>query len=99
MQSIFLVGLRQFDTLKEIFSRLVGQFYTIYQEPNETVAQFIISFQMLHSQLTKAPLEDKAKVVFLAALWEPLRTMIAMLDFRTNTIDQVIDRVLEIAPR
>ena len=60
------------------------------------VPQFIILFQTLHNQLTRAPLEDEAKAVFLAALREPLRTMCAVLDFRTSTMDQVIDRVLEI---
>ena len=31
----------------------------------------------------------------MAALREPLRTMCVVLDFRNNTMDQVIDRVLE----
>ena len=60
---------------------LVGQFYTTHQEEQETVPQFIIRFQKLHSQLTRAPSEDEAKAVFLAALREPLRTMCAVLDF------------------
>ena len=94
-----------FDALKDKFLRLfhrqleqrelVGQFYTTQQEENETVPQFIIRFQTLHSQLTRAPPEDDAKAVFLAALREPLRAMCGILDFRTSTIDQVIDRVLE----
>ena len=57
--------------------------------------QFIIRFQTLHNQLKRAPPEDEAKAVFLAALREPLRTMCGVLDFRTSTVDQVIDRVLE----
>ena len=48
----------------------------------------------MHSQLTRAPPEEEAKAVFLVALWE-LRTVCAVIDFRTNTIDQVIDRVME----
>ena len=60
------------------------------------VPKFIIGFQTLHSQLTRAPSEDEAKSIFLAVLWEPLQTMLSVLDFQTNTIDQVIDRVLEI---
>ena len=43
----------------------------------------------------RAPPEDDAKAVFLDAFCEPLRTMLAILDFQTNTIDQVIYRVLE----
>ena len=60
---------------------LVGQFYTTHQEEQETVPQFIIRFQTLHNQLTWAPPEDEAKVV--------------LLDFQTSTVDQVINRVLE----
>ena len=55
----------------------------------------IIRFQTLHSQLTRAPSEDEAKAIFLAALQEPLQTMCVVLDFRTSIIDQVIDHVLE----
>ena len=45
-----------------------------------------------------APLEDERKLVFLVALREPrwaMLAMLAMLDFWTNTIDQVIDKVLK----
>ena len=42
-----------------------------------------------------APLEDERKLVFLVAFQEPLWTMLAVLDFWTSPIDQVIDRVLE----
>ena len=49
---------------------LVGQFYTTQQEEQETVPQFFIRFQTLHNQLTRAPPEDEAKAVFLAALRE-----------------------------
>ena len=93
-----------FEALKAKFLRLfhrqveqrelVGQFYTTHQEEHETVPQFIIRFQTLHIQLTRAPPEDESKAVFLAALREPLRTMCGVLDFRTSTMDQVIDRVL-----
>ena len=61
--------------------------------------QFIIRFQALHNQLTRGPPEDEVKAVFLAALREPLRTMCVVLDFQTNTMDQVIDRVLEMDKR
>ena len=74
---------------------LVGQFYTTHQEEQETVPQFIIRFQTLQNQLTRAPPEDEAKVVFLAVLQEPFRTMCVVLDIQTSTMDQVIDRVLE----
>ena len=57
--------------------------------------QFIIRFQTLHNQWTREPPEDEVKAVFFAAFREPLRIMCGFLDFRTNTVDQVIDRVLE----
>ena len=89
-----------FEALKAKFLRLfhrqveqrelVGQFYTTRKEEQETVPQFIIRFQTLHSQLTRASLEDEAKAVFLAALREPVRTMCVVLDFWTSTMDQAI---------
>ena len=74
---------------------LVGQFYITHQEEQETMPQFIIRFQTLHNQLTRAPPEDEVKALFLATLRETLRTMCGVLDFQTSTMDQVIDRLLE----
>ena len=74
---------------------MVRQFYTIRQEHTETIQQFVIRFQRMHNQLTRVPLEGEAKAIFLAALWEPLCTMCTVIDFQTNTIDQVIDRVMD----
>ena len=66
---------------------IVGQFYTTRQDPIETIQQFVIRFQKMHSQFTRAPPEEEAKAVFLAALREPLRTMCAVIDFQTSTVD------------
>ena len=74
---------------------MVGLFYTIQQEPTETIQQFVIRFQRMHSQLTRASPKEEAKAIFLAALREPLRTVCAVIDFRTSTINQVIDRVMD----
>ena len=62
-----------FDILREKFlglfylqvvqRQLVRQFYMTYQEANETIPQFIIRFQTLHSQLTRASPKDEAKAV------------------------------------
>ena len=94
-----------FEALKAKFLRLfhrqvehrelVGQLYTKRQEEQETVPQFIIQFQTLHSQLTRAAPKDEAKGVFLDALRESLRTMCGVLDFGASTVDQVIHWVLE----
>ena len=43
----------------------------------------------------RAPSEDEVKEIFLTALREPLRTTLVVLDFRTSTINQIIDRVLD----
>ena len=74
---------------------MVGLFYTIRQEPTETIQQFVIRFQRMHCQLSRAPPEAETKAIFLAALWEPLHTMCTVIDFRTSTVDKVIDRVRE----
>ena len=67
---------------------MVGLFYTIRQE-------FVIRFQRMHSQFSRAPPKAETKVIFLAALGEPLRMVCTVIDFHTSTIDQVIDRVRE----
>ena len=77
---------------KEVDQReMLGLFYTIRQEPTENIQQFAIRFQRMHSQLSRAPPEEETKAIFLAALREPLRTVCTVIDFRTSTIDQVID--------
>ena len=81
---------------KEVDQReMVGLFYTIRQDPGESIPQFVIRFQRMHSQLTRTPPEEETRAIFLAALREPLRTVCTVIDFRTSTIDQVIDRVRE----
>ena len=81
---------------KEVDQReMVGLFYTIRQEPTETIQQFVIRFQRMHSQLSRAPPEEETKAIFLAALGELLCTVCTVIDFRTSTVDQVIDRVRE----
>ena len=74
---------------------MVGQFYTIRQEPMETIQQFVIRFHRMHNQLTRAPPEAEAKAIFLAILPEPLGIVCAVIDFQTSMIDQVIDRVMD----
>ena len=49
----------------------------------------------MHCQLSRAPPEAETKAIFLAALREPLRTVCTVIEFRTSTIDQVIDQVRE----
>ena len=77
---------------------LVRRFYATYQEAHETVLQFIIRFQNLHSQWTRreAPPKDEIKEIFLTALREPLQMTLAVLHFQTSMINQVNDRVLDI---
>ena len=57
------------------------------------VPQFIICFQNLQKKLTRSPPEVEVKELFLTTLWEPLQTTLAVLDFKTSTINQVIDVV------
>ena len=60
----------------------MSQFYAISQETLETVPQFIIWFQNLKRQLARQPPEEEVKETCLSALREPLRTTLAMFDFR-----------------
>ena len=57
----------------------------------EPIFEFVIRFQNLQSQLTWLPTEDEARETFLAALREPMRTTLTMLDFMGQTTDNVID--------
>ena len=47
---------------------LMSQFYVVYQEPHETVPQFIIRFQNLQRQLVCPPSAEELKEPFLSAL-------------------------------
>ena len=51
---------------------LYCQFYTISQEPQETIKQFTIRFQNLYRHLAREILADDLKETFLTALYEPL---------------------------
>ena len=47
---------------------LIGQFYATYQEPNETVSQFVIRFQILQLQIAKKIPDAELKDIFLEAI-------------------------------
>ena len=66
----------------------------ISQEAHETVPQFIIRFQNLRRQLARQLLEEDVKETFLSALREPLRTTLAVFDFKEQSLEQVIDKAL-----
>ena len=72
----------------------MSQFYAILQEAHETIPQFIIRFQNLRRQLTRKPLAKDVEETFFSALREPLRTTLAVLDFREHSLKQVIDKAL-----
>ena len=81
---------------KEVDQRkMVGLFYTIRQEPTEAIQQFVIRFQRMHNQLSRAPPEAETIAIFLTTLREPLRMVCTVIDFCTSTVDQVIDQVRE----
>ena len=65
-------------------SRSAGNRTPIYKQVSES------------AQTTqRAPPEEDVKEIFLAALREPLWTTMVVLDFKTSTIDHVIDLVLD----
>ena len=73
---------------------LIAQFYALYQEPNETVSQFVIRFQNLQLQISRPIPDHELKDIFLEAIWEPLRTTLAVFDFWNQLIEQVIDKAI-----
>ena len=72
----------------------MSQFYAISQETLETVPQFIIWFQNLKRQLARQPPEEDVKETSLSALREPLRTTLAVFDFKEQSVEQVIAKTL-----
>ena len=72
----------------------MNHFYVISQEAHETVPQFIIRLQNLRRQLARQPPDDDVKEAFLSALREPLRTTLAVFDFKEQSLEQVVDKML-----
>ena len=70
------------------------QFYAISQETLEIVPQFVIRFQNFRWQLARQPPEEDVKETFLSAVREQLRTILAMFDFKEQSLEQVIDKAL-----
>ena len=69
---------------------MIAQFYASYQEPHETVSQFVIWFQNLQLQISKTIPDEELKDIFL----EAMQTTLEVFDFRNQSIDQVIDKAL-----
>ena len=75
---------------REVAKReLLRQFFSMSQEPQETVEQFTIRFPDL-DDVSAQHIPD----TFLSSLREPLRTTVALTNFANQTIEQVIVRVL-----
>ena len=72
----------------------MSQFYVAYQEAHETVLQFIIRFQNLWRKLARPLREEDVKDTFLSALRELLQMTLAMFNFKEQSSEQVIDKVL-----
>ena len=100
-------GLKAFESFEQLTTKfiqlfhrqvpqkdLIGQFYVAYQEPHETTSQFVIRFQNLQLQISKKILDEELKDIFLEAIREPLRTTLAVFNFKNQSIDQVIDKAL-----
>ena len=69
----------------------MSQFYAI---SHEIVPRFFIRFQNLRRQLARQLLEEDVKETFLSALREPLRTTLAVFNFKEQSLEQVIDKAL-----
>ena len=73
---------------------LLRQFFSMSQEPHETVAQLMIQFQDLYRHVADDVCAQHIPDTFLSSLREPLRTTLALTNFANQTIEQVIARVL-----
>ena len=78
-------GIRAFESFEQLTTKftqlfhrqipqkdLIGQFYATYQEPNETVSQFVIRFQSLQLEIAKKIPDAELKDICLEAIQEPL---------------------------
>ena len=54
----------------------------------------MIRFQNLQLQISKKIPDEELRDIFLEAIREPLRTTLAVFNFKNQSIDQVIDKVL-----
>ena len=59
----------------------LGQFFSIGQEPHETVAQFTIRFQDLYRQVADDVSAQHMPDTFLSSLREPLQKTLALTNF------------------
>ena len=58
------------------------------------MSQFVIRFQNLQLQISRPIPNNELKDVFLEAIRVPLRTTLAVFDFRNQIIEQVIDKAI-----
>ena len=58
------------------------------------VSQFVIRFQNLQLQISRPIPEEELKDFFLEAICEPLRTTLAVFDFRNQSLEQVVDKAM-----
>ena len=56
--------------------------------------EFVIRFQNLRLQVARPIPEDELKDTLLAALREPLRTTLALFDFKNQSLEKEIDKAL-----
>ena len=77
-------------------TEVLREYYSLKQQPTESVADFLIRFQAVEGLLDTPPTEDIRKRQFLKALKEPLRSSFALLDFTTVPVTEVINRALNL---
>ena len=77
-------------------TEVLREYYSLKQQPTESVADFLIRFQAVEGLLDTPPTEDIRRRQFLKALKEPLRSSFALLDFSTVPISEVINRALNL---
>jgi hypothetical protein len=82
--------------VKIIPTEVLREYYSLQQQPGESVAEFLLHFRAVQGMMTDAPTEEMQKRQFLKALKEPLRSSFVLLDFSCIPLTEVFNRTLNL---
>jgi hypothetical protein len=77
-------------------TEVLKEYYSLQQQPGESVADFLLRFRAVQAMLDMAPAEEIQKREFLKALRDPLRSAFAFIDASTVTLTEIVNRALNL---
>jgi hypothetical protein len=77
-------------------TKVLREYYSLQQQPGESVAEFLLRFRAVQERMTDAPTDEMQKRQFLKALKEPLCSSFALLDFSNISLTEVFNRALNL---